>query len=402
MKILLINKYHYRKGGAERAYFDMADILTAAGHEVAFFSMSHPKNEPTAWSKYFVSEVDYHTNQSWIQKLSTACKIIWNSEANKKINDLIADFQPDIAHAHNIYHQLSPSIFHILLRRRVPIVLTLHDYKLVSPNYNLYANGKIWDHSSGWRCLQDRCIQGSFLKSAVCVLEKWAHTLFFSYRLVDVFISPSQFLADKVKELGWKGSDIHVIPNPLRADELSGEYVTEPTPNRILFFGRLSSEKGVDQLVRALPFVPQKHLVILGDGPMKAELQGLVKQLDLDARVTFLSPKYGEALTKEIQTAEAVVIPSVWYENLPYVVTESLALGAVVIAAASGGIQERITPGINGFLYPLNDEKSLAKILQSLDTANLQIIRENAQKSVQDLQPEHFRTSLEKIYSTLV
>ena len=403
MKILLINKYHYRKGGAERAYFDMADILTKGGHEVAFFSMKHVQNEPTVWSKYFVSEVDYSDKKlSLGRKIHSALRIIWNHEANVKLAALINDFQPDVAHAHNIYHQLSPSIFHILKKKKVPIVLTLHDYKLVSPNYSLYANSALWDHSSGLRCIKDRCVQGSYLKSTTCAIEKWMHGFWGSYALVDVFISPSRFLALKVKELGWKGRDIVVLPNPLRNDELTATNVNVIVPDRILFFGRLSPEKGIDQLVRAMQNVPKKQLVILGDGPAKEFLQQLVTELNLKERISFLPAQYGDALTREIQTAEAVVIPSLWYENLPYVVTESLSLGAVVVAAASGGIQERIIHGVNGFLYPLNDEKSLVKILQSLETANLQLVRENAQKSVQDLTPERFRASLENIYKTLV
>lgn len=403
MKILLLNKYHYRKGGAERAYFDMADILTAAGHEVAFFAMEHPQNEATPWSKYFVSEVDYHQNQSWMQKINTARKIIWNSEANKKLNDLMRDFQPDIAHAHNVYHQLSPSIFHILFRKRIPIVLTLHDYKLVSPNYNLYSQGKIWDHASGWKCLQDRCIQGSFLKSVICVLEKWVHALFRSYHLVGALIAPSQFLADKVQALGWRGRAITVIPNPLRVEELDQERdMQEKIKNRLVFFGRLSEEKGVDQLLHALVLVPEKELILIGEGPEKKRLQELAQELGIHKRVQFLGTRYGQDLQNELMKAEAVLVPSLWYENLPYVVTESLALGLVVIAADSGGIGERITHNHNGFLYPLGDTKALALVIENLQNTDLESIRKNAKASVTDLHPEIFRRKIETLYQSLL
>lgn len=403
MKILLINKYHYKKGGAERAYFDMADILTAAGHTVAFFSMEHPKNETTPWSKYFVSEVDYqNASYSLFQKLRVAFRMIWNPEANKKLAALIDDFQPDVAHAHNIYHQISPSIFHVLKRKRVPIVLTLHDYKLISPNYNLYTRGKIWDHSSGWLCLKDRCVQESFASSLVCAVEKWTHTVLGSYKLIDVLISPSQFLADKVVSLGWRGTKIHVLPNPLRKEEMErGTSENTPQKNKLVFFGRLSPEKGVEQVLSALVKVPEKELTIIGEGPSKETLAVLAEELGITKRVHFRGAHFGKELESELQSAEAVVVPSVWYENLPYVVTESLSLGLVVIAAASGGISERIVNGKNGFLYPLHDTEALTSILKELEQHDLETIRINAKKSVLDLDPTLFRTKLEDIYKSL-
>ena len=150
MKILLINKYHYLKGGAERAYFDMARILVERGHEVAFFSMHDPNNVSTTWERYFVESVDYGAlDLSLVERLRMAGRILWNHEANRKLAALLQEFQPDIAHAHNIYHQLSPSILWTLRKHGVPIVMTLHDYKVISPNYSLFVRGQIWDHTSG-------------------------------------------------------------------------------------------------------------------------------------------------------------------------------------------------------------------------------------------------------------
>lgn len=403
MRILLINKYHYKKGGAERAYFDMAEILEAHGHEVAFFAMEHPENEITPWSKYFVSQVDYHDAQaSTLQKIRTGLKIIWNYEANDRLQALIDDFKPDIAHAHNIYHQLSPSIFHVLKRNKVPIVLTLHDYKIVSPNYNLYADGNIWDHASGWRCIKDRCIQRSLIKSSLCACEKWLHGFLGSYKLVSLLLSPSAFLKSKVEALGWKGGEIRVLPNPLTKEELRGGASLLPVNNRLVFFGRLSPEKGVDQILQAAAQVHEKELVIIGEGPWKRYLKEIVRELGLENRVQFKGALFGNALQEELQKAEAVVIPSAWYENLPYVVTESLAQGLVVVAAGSGGITERIISGKNGFLYPLGNIQELANILQNLNQYDLETIRKNARESIQDLDPDIFVNKLTAWYQELL
>lgn len=403
MRILLINKFHYRKGGAERAYFDVAEILKEAGHEVAFFSMKHPKNDDTYWSKFFVSGIDYQDqNLSWLKKIRASLNILWNFEANRKLLALIDEFKPDVAHAHNIYHQISPSIFHVLKRNEVPIVLTLHDYKLVSPNYNLYSKGRIWEHSSGLRCLTDKCVQESFSKSLVCVLEKWLHSVLRSYSLVDVLISPSSFLKTKVQELGWQG-EIEVLPNPLLASELETPATAdERVPGKLVFFGRLSSEKGIETVLEALEEISGKQLFIIGDGPLRETLVKYTQEKSLQDRVHFKGALYGNDLKKELLTAEAIIIPSVWYENLPYVVTESLAIGAVVIASASGGIVERIQNEENGFLFPMGESARLADILNNLEKKDLETVRMKARESVGDLSPEVFRKKLEALYQSLL
>jgi glycosyltransferase involved in cell wall biosynthesis len=144
MKILLINNYHYSRDGVTRAYFDLAEILTAHGHEVAFFSAQSEKLTPTKWSKYFPAATDFEGRKTNIfTKLKLIAKGFYNWEAKKKLAELLKDFKPDVAHLHNIYHHLSPSIISVLRKNKIPTVMTLHDYALISPNYNLYANGRI-------------------------------------------------------------------------------------------------------------------------------------------------------------------------------------------------------------------------------------------------------------------
>lgn len=150
MKILLINNYHYSRDGVTRAYFDLAEILTAHGHEVAFFSAHSEKETPTPWSKYFVSATDFEGNKIGLfTKMKLIAKGFYNFEAKNRLARLLREFKPDVAHLHNIYHHLSPSIIGVLKKNKIPIVMTLHDYALVSPNYNLYAGGKIWEGAKG-------------------------------------------------------------------------------------------------------------------------------------------------------------------------------------------------------------------------------------------------------------
>lgn len=399
MKILLINKYHYLKGGAERAYLDMGEILTNAGHEVAYFSMADPQNLPTPWSRFFVSSVDYHQEQSLWDKARAGLRILWNHEANQKLEALIKEFQPDIAHAHNIYHQLSPSIFHVLKRNRVPMVLTLHDYKIVSPSYTLFHQGHIWEHTSGIRAILDRVVDGSLVRSLICASEKWLHQVLGSYGLVDVLISPSQFLADECHKFGFKQS-IEVIPNPLLHVP---EAQLQKVPGKIVFVGRLSIEKGVDIILRSMQeHALDKHLVIIGDGPEKQTLEVLADELGVTSRVQWKGALYGAKLDQEVLAAEAIVVPSVWYENLPYVVTENQARGVVVIASESGGITERITHDHNGYLFPIGDSQALGRILDTLKIEDINRISKQAVESTRDLNARAFLTQIEELYQIII
>ncbi len=402
MKILLVNKYHFLKGGAERAYLDMARILEQHGHSVAFFSMKHPNNLPTLWEKYFIENIDYQDGRlSFGQKLSLAVKILFNFNAQKKLEKLIEDFQPDVAHLHNVYHQLSPSVIWTLKKHRVPIVMTLHDYKPVSPNYNLFAWGKIWEHTSGFRCCLDRCVKNSFSKSLVCALEKWLHTFLGSYEKVDVFIAPSRFLIQKYQTLGFR-REIVFLPNPLGPFEENDKKIKREE-NTFLFFGRLSPEKGVDTAIEALALLPQDHkLWIVGNGPEKKRLETLTQEKGVASRVTFLGTLYGENLENLKQRAQAVILPSRWYENFPYALSESLQSGCVVVTANIGGIAERIAHQKNGVLFEAGNAKALAEALLSLKSLPLDAIRGRAQESVADLNEEKFAQALLRIYNSLI
>lgn len=402
MKILLVNKYHFLKGGAERAYLDMARILSERGHEVAFFSMKHPNNLPTPWEKYFVANIDYQDERlTFRQKFLLAVKILFNFDAQKKLEKLINDFQPDIAHLHNIYHQLSPSIIWTLKKHNVPMVMTLHDYKLVSPNYNLFARGKIWDHNSGWRCIFDRCVKDSLVKSLVCALEKWLHNFLGSYGKINIFIAPSRFLIKKYKELGFQ-REIIFLPNSL-APFVENKEMPAREENTFLFFGRLSPEKGVDTLIDAMALLPKENkLWIVGDGPDRKRLEKLARENGIADRVTFFGVLYGGELEKLKQRAGAIIIPSLWYENFPYSMIESLRSGCMVIAADIGGIAERIVHKENGVLFEAGNGRALAEAVLSLKDLNLEEMRKKARESVRDLDEEDFVEKLVNIYVSLI
>lgn len=396
MRILLINCYHFKKGGAETAYFDTARILKEHGHEVAFFSMKHPQNLLTEWEKYFVDNINYNDSSlGFWQKIKTAGKIVFNFQAKRNLEKLIQDFRPDVAHLHNIYHQLSPSVIYALKKHGVPMVMTLHDYKLISPNYNLFLNGKIWEGKSALSCIMDKCIKDSYIKSTLAVVEKIIHDFLGSYANVDLFISPSRFLAEKFKKEGFS-KEIRIIRNPIKFPVSKHSGVSK---DYLLYFGRLSEEKGVKTLILAMKELKNKRLAIVGDGPEKEKLQKMVKDLRISRRVKFWGYQKGTALKELISGAQAVVIPSIWYENMPYAAIEALSMGKIVIASKIGGLTELISNKKNGFLFEPENTESLVRTISTLPQSNLPEIAARAQKSILDFSFETYYRKIIFIYN---
>lgn len=395
MKILLVNKYHYLRGGAERAYFDTARVLREHGHEVAFFSMKHPLNEKTEWAKFFIEESDYQSESSIRRKVEMVKNVLWNRPAQKKLEDLLERFKPDVAHVHNIYHQLSPSIIATLKKRRIPVVMTLHDYKLVCPNYSMYVCGRIWE-GGALRCIADRCVKDSFGKSVVCAAESILHRMMGIYDKVDAYIAPSTFLIEKFRERGFQKSIVH-IPQPL-FDRDRVQSVAFDMRRPIVFSGRISAEKGLETLLRALPFLPGEILYIAGSGPEEEKMKNLADELGIKDRVHFLGHLSAERLCEILCSAKAVVIPSVWYENMPYALLEALAAGKIVVASRIGGMAERIIDGENGFLFEAGNIRDLVSVFEGMSCKDMLQIQKKARESVSDLSPEKYYQEIRTVY----
>ena len=234
MKILLINKFFFSFGGTETAFFQAAKLLQEQGHEVILFSMAHPENGVSRQSPYFVSQVDFEEMCGWLDKIRGVKRILFGRESQVKLDELLRIEKPDIAHLHNIYHHLSPAIIGTLKNHGVPVVMTLHDYKLVCPAYKLFTRGRICEKCRGkhffW-CFVNKCVKKSYLKSLVCALEVLLHRKY--YNQVDRFISPSRFLISKIKEMNFSGKCTY-IANFTGVISLCGAAPAANLPNLVL------------------------------------------------------------------------------------------------------------------------------------------------------------------------
>jgi len=184
--------------------FDLARLQADAGDEVAFFGMDHPDNEPMPYSRHFPSYVEFR-DPSMSMRIRASARMLYSSSAEAGIDAVITDFRPDVVHLHNIYHQLSPSVLRPLDRAGIPSVMTLHDYKLACPTYQFLDHGKVCEACLGghfYHAATHRCKDGSAAASLLAAVESYAHGITRAYSPVRLFICPSRFLADKMKEAG--------------------------------------------------------------------------------------------------------------------------------------------------------------------------------------------------------
>lgn len=360
MHILSANKFYYIKGGCERYMFGLNQLLRAQGHQIIPFSMVHPENEASQYSSYFVSEIDFFSSGGMASKIKAGLNVIYSREARVKIDVLIKETQPHIAHLHNIAHQLSPSILYALQKNNIPTIQTLHDLKLVCPTYTMYTQGQVCERClSGqyYNALRYRCNKGSVPASAINVVEMYLHnSILHSYDKVDAFIAPSLFLRRKMIEGGVAPERIHYIPHFIKADDYTPHYQND---GYLLFFGQLITVKGLDVLLKAMQELPKTRLVVAGRGADKERYETYAREHNLN--VSFVGFQSGDALRKLVQNSLAVVVPSVWYENLPYTILEAFAYGKPVIASRLGGMAELVADGETGYLFEVGNPQDLAE-----------------------------------------
>jgi glycosyltransferase involved in cell wall biosynthesis len=364
--LLAINNYYYDRGGSEAVFFGHNRMLEELGWQVVPFSMQHAQNHASPWSKWFIDDLEMHGDYSMAQKLTRLPKVIYSLEARSRLADLLTHVRPNIAHAHNIYHHISPSILGLLRSRGIPTVLTLHDLKIACPAYNMLAPSGICEACKGgkvYNVVRNRCINGSAAASLIVMLEAVTHKLLGSYRrYVNRFIVPSRFYIDKFAEWGWPTTNFAHVPNFVAVDQLEPSF--EPGAH-YLYFGRVIRQKGVATLIRAAAAARRK-LMVAGTGPQLEEMQALAASLGAD--VTFLGHLSGTRLHDAIRACRAVVLPSEWYENAPVSLLEAYALGKPVIGARIGGIPELIREGETGVSFQSGNVESLQTALESMES----------------------------------
>ena len=387
MKVLLVNKFHYRKGGGETYYFDLAEGLRSLGHEVVFFSSQSDRNEPCAQSHYFTRERYYDGGGSPLEKARDGLAAIYSFDARRRFNRLLEDERPDIVHLNLVQRQLTFSIMDAPALTGVPVVYTAHDYGLVCPDYlMLDGSGSVCDACVGGgytNCVRRRCIRGSYAKSALVAMESIVAKSRGCYDRIDAIVAPSRFMAKTLAAGGVPSDKITVLHNYANSHLVKA--ALNPADNTIrepyfLFFGRLSREKGVDVLIRAYASVWERlprnmFLVIVGDGPERDALEPMAREKGVADRIRFAGFQTGEALKSYVGRASLAIVSSRWRENYPYSIMEPFAYGTPVIGTRVGGIPELVSDGKTGFLCECGNSASLAEAMMRATSETAQEYR---------------------------
>lgn len=373
MKILQINKFFYRAGGSETYFFDLMKAQEAAGHDIIHFSMEDERNEPSPYADYFIRNINFQGAKT----LAKGAHYVYSLEAAEMVKRLVKKTRPDVAHLHNIAHQLTPSIMVALRQLGVPVVQTLHDYQLLCPNYKLFTQGSACERCKShryWNAIRYSCMQGSKTSSALAAFEMTFHNLLLkTYEWgVQRFITPSKFLHAKLMEWGWQQSDVVTIPHFVNKQRNPGIARHE----QLLFAGRMIEEKGPLVLLEAARLLQQEfpalRIVFAGDGPTRSICEQRANQLGLHNCI-FLGAQTSVQLDRLMQESAAVVVPSLWYENAPMVIYEALALGTPVIGSRLGGIVELVNDGQNGYLVEPANPAEVVRAVRRLLSSPLTI-----------------------------
>lgn len=354
MRILLANKFYYRRGGDCVCMLNTERLLKEHGHEVAVFAMDYPENMYTPWSVFFPKKME-----TWM----ALTRPFGSYEVRRKFKALLDFFRPEVVHLNNIHTQLSPVVGEMAHRRGIKVVWTLHDYKLLCPRYDCLRGGKIVCEAcfdgNKLLCLKHKCLKDSILASWIGYWEacRWNRRRLEEY--TDLFVCPSRFMADKMTQGGFEKSKLVVLHNFIDGKScFQDDYGKE---DYYCFVGRLSHEKGVETLLKAAASLPYR-LKVIGGGPLADYLQKKYPQ----GCIEFLGFRPWNELKRLVRRARFSVLPSEWNENNPLSVIEALGLGTPVLGARIGGIPELIDDGVNGQTFESGNVDDLRGKIQEM------------------------------------
>lgn len=354
MKILLSNKFYYRRGGDCIYMLNLEQLLKSHGHDVAVFAMDYPENIETPWKQYFPQNMS---------KLMAFTRPFGSAEVKAKFNKLLDDFKPEIVHLNNIHTHLSPIIAELAHNQGIKVVWTLHDYKLLCPRYDCLRNGddicELCFNEDKSSCKTYKCMKGSTLASLIGYKEATTWNRRRLEKCTDVFICPSKFMAQKMAQGGFNSKKLVSLCNFIDIDKCKKD--TYEKENYYCYVGRLSHEKGVKTLIKAAQKLPYK-LVIIGGGPLSDEL----KNETTNTNIEFVGYKQWDEIKEIVSKARFSVIPSEWYENNPLSVIEAQCLGTPVLGARIGGIPELIENNVTGMTFESRNVNDLTSKLEAM------------------------------------
>jgi len=403
VRIILANSFHYRRGGDSNQFLLLVEALEQRGHEVATFAMHHPQNLPSRWGTYWVPHVEYRRRFTLPDRFRAAHRSVYSADSRRNMLRLIADFAPDVVHFHGVHHHLTLAAVDACLAAKAPVVWTLHDGRTVCPATLLLRGDEVCERCAGgrfWHAAVGRCKSGEMSRSLVAALESYSTRVRGTLGAVSCYVTPSRFLAQKVAAMGLPARRIEVVPNPVAAGPTPGP--DRPRRGGLLYVGRLSAEKGVKHLIKAVAAGGDLRLRVVGDGPEGDRLKAFAAELRAD--VHFEGWRDADEVVARMSSAEALCVPSICYENCPGVALEAMASGLPVVASDLGGLPELLEGGRAGWLAPPADPQAWLRVITEAlrdETRTAQQAARAFARVRERHDPDAFVDRLEVIYRSL-
>lgn len=352
MKILMVHNYYQRPGGERVAVESQVALLHEHGHKVILYTRDN------------VEIGDYGV---W-RKAAFFPRAVYSRRAYREVRAMVARDRPQVAHIHNVFPLISPSVYRALKDAGVPVVQTVHNFRFLCPNALFYTRRQVCERCVGGNTLHAirwRCYRQSYALSALYALTIGLHRRWGTFELVDRFIALTEFSAQKLVESGFTTWDKVTVLGNFLPDPLPEPGVHGKREAYVVCVGRLSPEKGVDTLIRAMADAPRLRLRILGDGSEMHRLQALARREGLE-REEFLGYVAGSRKWELMRRAVAMVVPSICYENFPLAILESFAVGTPVVASNLGSLPHIVGDEESGLLFESGDSRDLARKLSWL------------------------------------
>ena len=345
MKIVLAHNTYQQPGGEDVVFEQERQMLKSAGHDVIVYRRSN-------------HEID---ELSALERLALVKRTILAADTQREFAQLLARETPDLVHVHNTFLMISPSVYRACREHRIPVVQTLHNFRLLCPAATLFRDGKICEdcvEHTLWRGVYHGCYRESRPATAGVALMLAYHRQVGTWnKLVDCYIALTEFARNKFIAAGLSADKIVVKPNFVDPDPGPRERVGE----NALFIGRLSLEKGVSTLLQAWQHLPKDFtLQIIGDGPERERLEAKVRELHLST-ITFRGHLSREETIAALKSARFLVVPSLWYEGFPMSIAESFACATPVICSRLGGMKEIVDDNRTGIHFTPGDAKDMAQ-----------------------------------------
>ncbi len=341
MKVLLVHNSYQHPGGEDQVFAQEADLLRSHGHEVLLYQASNDQVKGT-------------------NPLVLLGRTIWNSKAYTDLRALMKQHRPDLVHVHNAFPVISPAAYHAAQDEQVPIIKTLHNYRMLCPSATLYRDGHVCEDCLGkhlpYPGVMHACYRGSRLATAAVAAMMATHHVKRTWsESVDGYIALTDFARDKFIAGGFPPEKLFVKPNYVQTDPGAGQ----GNGGYALFVGRLAPEKGIQtmldawqQLGDALP------LQIAGDGPLAPEVEQAARE---NTNVTWLKWQPRSVILERMKNASVLILPSEWYEGFPMIIAEAFAVGLPVIASDLGSMHSIVDSARTGLHFEAGNANSLAE-----------------------------------------